>query len=225
MISPDNHQNLESEPKESQPISEAKNYRHSRQWWKFALPLALQTALILAVPAQAVYTHLTGTTVILETRPVDPYDLMRGYYQTLSYTISDVNILKQLPGWEQIASQTNYAANYQSNSRTFYIVMEQPANPKSTEPPSPWQPIKISRDRPQDLAANQVAIRGEYIDGWQILYGLETYYMPETQRVQINNEIAEAQRQPQAFVVEIKVDRSGNSVPVSLWVRQRNYKF
>jgi uncharacterized membrane-anchored protein len=25
--------------------------------------------------------------------------------------------------------------------------------------------------------------------------------------------------------VEIKVDRSGNAVPVSLWVRDRNYKF
>jgi uncharacterized membrane-anchored protein len=70
-----------------------------------------------------------------------------------------------------------------------------------------------------------VAIQGEYINEWQIIYGLETYYMPEDQRVQINNEIAEAQRQPQAFVVEIKVDRSGNSVPVSLWVRDRNYKF
>ncbi len=223
MISPkENHQNPESEPKESQPISEAKN---SGQWWKFAVPLVLQTALILAVPAQAVYTHLSGTTVILETRPVDPYDLMRGYYQTLSYKISDTNTLKKLPGWAEIAPQTNYAPNYQSNSQTFYIVMEQPANPKSTEPPSPWQPIKISRDRPQDLAANQVAIQGEYINEWQILYGLETYYMPEDQRVQINNEIAEAQRQPQAFVVEIKVDRSGNAVPVSLWVRDRNYKF
>lgn len=223
MISPkDNHQNPESETQESQPIAEAKN---SGQWWKFAVSLALQTALILAVPAQAVYTHLSGTTVILETRPVDPYDIMRGYYQTLSYKISDTNTLKKLPGWEEITPQSNYAANYQSNSQTFYIVMEQPANPKSTEPPSPWQPIKISRDRPQDLAANQVAIQGEYINEWQILYGLETYYMPENQRVQINNEIAEAQRQPQAFVVEIKVDRSGNSVPVSLWVRDRNYKF
>lgn len=223
MISPkDNHQNPESDPKESQPIAEAKN---SGQWWKFAVSLALQTALILAVPAQAVYTHLSGTTVILETRPVDPYDIMRGYYQTLSYKISDTNTLKKLPGWEEITPQSNYAANYQSNSQTFYIVMEQPANPKSTLTPSPWQPIKISRDRPQDLAANQVAIQGEYINEWQILYGLETYYMPENQRVQINNEIAEAQRQPQAFVVEIKVDRSGNSVPVSLWVRDRNYKF
>ncbi len=218
----ENHQNHESEPKESQQISDAKT---SGQWWKFAVPLVLQTALILAVPAQAVYTHLTGTTVILETRPVDPYDMMRGYYQTLSYKISDTNTLKKLPGWEEIAPQTNYATNYQSNSQTFYIVMEKPAHPKSTLTPSPWQPIKISRDRPKDLAANQVAIRGEYISEWQVVYGLETYYMPEEKREKINNEIAEAQQDPQAFVVEIKVDRSGNAVPVSLWVRERNYKF
>lgn len=219
MISPkENHQNPESEPQDTQKISPG---RTSLPWWKFAVPLVLQTGLILAVPAQAVYTHVTGRTVILETRPVDPYDMMRGYYQTLSYKISDTNTLKKLPGWEEIA-QTN---SYPSTSQTFYVVMAAPENPKSTLTPTPWQPIKISRDRPKDLAANQVAIQGEYINEWQILYGLETYYMPEDQRVQINNEIAEAQRQPQAFVVEIKVDRSGNSVPVSLWVRDRNYKF
>jgi uncharacterized membrane-anchored protein len=151
--------------------------------------------------------------------------MMRGYYQTLSYKISDTNTLKKLPGWKEIAPQTNYATNYQSSTQTFYIVMEKPENPKSTEPPSPWQPIKISRDRPKDLAQNQVAIQGEYISEWQIIYGLETYYMPEEKREKINNEIAEAQQDPQAFVVEIKVDGSGNAVPVSLWVRDRNYQF
>jgi uncharacterized membrane-anchored protein len=219
MISPnETHQNPESEPQDSQPISDAKN---SGQWWKFAVPLVLQTALILAVTAQAVYTHLTGTTVILETRPVDPYDMMRGYYQTLSYKISDTNTLKKLPGWKEIAQ----ANSYPSTSQTFYIVMAKPANPKSTLTPSPWQPIKISRDRPKDLEQNQVAIQGEYISEWQIIYGLETYYMPEDQRIEINEQIGQAQRQPQAFVVEIKVDRSGNAVPVSLWVRDRNYQF
>lgn len=207
-----------SPPETNQTISPGNT---ALPWWRFAVPLVLQTALILAVPAQAVYTHLTGTTVILETRPIDPYDLMRGYYQTLSYKISDPNTLKKLPGWEEVPQANNYAPH----SQTFYVVMAKPENPQSTKPPTPWQPVRISRDLPQDLAQNQVAIQGQYISEWQILYGLETYYMPEKQRVQINSEIGEAQREPQAFVVETKVSKSGKAVPVSLWVRDRNYKF
>ena len=73
--------------------------------WRFWIPLILQTALIAAVPAQAVYTHLTGRTVVLKTVPVDPYDLLRGYSQTLAYDISQPNNLKSLPGWKTIPQE------------------------------------------------------------------------------------------------------------------------
>ena len=65
--------------------------------WRFWAPLLFQTALILAVPAQAVYTQLTGKTVILQTIPVDPYELLRGYSQTLRYDISIQDNLRKLP--------------------------------------------------------------------------------------------------------------------------------
>ena len=59
-----------------------------------------------------------------------------------------------------------------------------------------------------------------------IEYGLERYYMPENQRDQINSTITEAQRNnQQSFVVEVKVNAQGKAIPVSLWVRDRNYKF
>lgn len=219
MVTPANHpQPAEPEQQQTPKISPSKN---QLPWWIFAAPLLWQTVLILAVPAQAVYTHITGKTVILETRPVDPYDLMRGYYQTLSYKISDRDTLKNLPGWEELE---NYS-NSDSATQTFYVIMAAPDNPQSSQPPNPWQPIKIMRDRPKNLEANQVAIEGEYINQWQILYGLETYYMPEDQREKINDQIWQAQRQAEAFVVEIKVDRFGNAVPVSLWVRDINYQF
>ena len=54
--------------------------------------------------------------------------------------------------------------------------------------------------------------------------------MPEDQRNKINNNISQARRsvtenQMQPIVVEIKVDSQGNSVPVSLWVKEQNYRF
>ncbi|MBL1174574.1 GDYXXLXY domain-containing protein [Pantanalinema sp. GBBB05] len=182
--------------------------------WRFWLPLVFQAALIIMVPAQDAYTSIAGKPITLQTAPVDPYDLLRGYSQTLRYDISDLNALKKLPGGKWLD---------QHGSGDFYVVLEAPVQSNS-QLPKPWKPMRISGDRPTQLATNQVAIRGNY-SGWQVTYGLETYYMPEDQRQRINTEISQVQRQPQSFVVEAKVDSSGHAVPISLWVRDRNYRF
>ncbi|MEO9124284.1 MAG: GDYXXLXY domain-containing protein, partial [Microcoleus sp.] len=70
--------------------------------WRLWVPLLLQIGLITAVPATAVYTLVTGKTVVLQTAPVDPYDFLRGYYQVLSYDISDPRNLEKLPGWKDL---------------------------------------------------------------------------------------------------------------------------
>jgi uncharacterized membrane-anchored protein len=210
--------------------------------WRLWLPLAFQTALILAVPAQDAYTYATGKTVTLQTLPVDPYDLLRGYSQTLRYTISDRNTLSKLPGGDWLTQP-------QPQMTSLYVILEA-AQTTPTTPPQPWKPIRVSRDRPQQLPPNQVALEGQF-NGWEVIYGLETYYMPEDQREQINQGIREAQIAPataptaapttaptasprpdgapapnrQPFVVDVKVDAVGNSVPMSLWVRDRNYRF
>jgi uncharacterized membrane-anchored protein len=69
---------------------------------RLAVPLLLQSLLICSIPFQSIYALATGTTVILKTMPVDPYDLLRGYYQTLSYDISSFSTLNKLPGWAEL---------------------------------------------------------------------------------------------------------------------------
>jgi uncharacterized membrane-anchored protein len=203
--------------------------------WRLWAPLLLQIGLIVAVPAQAVYTFVTGKTVILQTVPVDPYDLLRGYYQVLSYDISQQNNLQKLPGWKDLPSnkiscpvgticpKTN--THYVKQGTSFYVVLESPKDAQKSGRPKAWKPVRVSLENPSNLPANQIAIRGKY-NGWQMEYGLETYYMPENEREKVNNDIGEAQRrQRQSFVVEVKVDNKGHAVPVSLWVRDRNYRF
>lgn len=201
--------------------------------WRLWVPLAFQVALIVAVPARDAHTYVSGRTVTLQTVPVDPYDLLRGYSQTLQYDISTLDKLKKLPGGSWFIEQA------QGQTTTFYLVLEAPAQTNVT-PPKPWQPVRVSGNRPSDLTANQALLQGEF-DGQNIIYGLETYYIPEDQRQQINTEIDATQRQnsftsplspspasvpnQQAFVVDIKVDAVGNAVPVSLWLRDRNYQF
>jgi uncharacterized membrane-anchored protein len=213
--------NLPIEPEVNLPSSSNSTTPRSLASWRLWLPLLFQVAIVAAVPARDAYTSLTGRTVVLQTAPVDPYDPLRGYSQTLGYTISRSDTLQKLPGGEALAGATG----------AVYVVMAAPAKPAVTgKLPPAWQPVRVSRDRPTNLPANQVALKGDW-QGWGVLYGLETYYMPEDQRNDLNGAIFKVQQQqrprntPQPIVVETKVDGSGNAVVESLWIRDRRYQF
>lgn len=207
--------------------------------WRFSLPLALQTGLFLAIPAGAFYTHLTGRTVTLQTEPIDPYDLMRGYSVTLNYTISNTAALQKLPGWQSLPRQVNdYSRSTDLAPNTeLFVILQAPAG-GSSPLPQPWKPVAVTQNRPKNLPENQIALRG--VAGYsRVAYGLETYYIPEDQRGQINQDISEAQRlqgrrgAKATSVVDIKVNASGGATPLGLWLDTngaapggvRNYRF
>ncbi|PZO17079.1 MAG: membrane-anchored protein [Leptolyngbya foveolarum] len=185
---------------------------------RFWAAMLLQSALIVAVPFQSFMTYTNGQTVTLQTAPVDPYDLIRGYSQTLGFDISAKETLIALPGGQSALGEG------QEVGKWVYVTLQAPADAKG-DVPAAWEPVAVSRDRPLSLPQNQVALKGRNT-GWQVEYGLETYYMPESQRNDINAQIDTIQRsENQAFVVDVKVDNKGNSVPVSLWVGNQQYQF
>lgn len=206
--------------------------------WRFWMPLLFQTALILAVPAQAIYTQLTGKTVILQTVPVDPYELLRGYSQTLRYDISNQESLSKLSGWQELPKQQPQKSklNFVEPGTRFYVILAEPVSLPKSELPQAWKPVAVSLRQPAKLPANQVALKGLAKAG-AIQYGLETYYIPEDQREQINRELgATRQANPNQFqqtlpltnekpqqtppvVMEIKVDAQGDAVPIRLWAQ------
>lgn len=230
--------------------------------WRFWVPLVFQTALILTVPAQALYTQMTGKTVILQTIPADPYELLRGYSQRLRYDISIQDNLRKLPGWNELPKQPTHGKelNFIKSGTRLYVILEAPKTAKALTPsvptdglPQAWKPIAVSHVRPSQLPANRVALQGIAQNGF-IQYGLETYYIPEDQREQINDDLRSARpdnstepsspqilqpaepNQPPAkppVVLEIRVNNQGDSVPVGLWARVgqgskqrvRNYHF
>ncbi|NEP55088.1 MAG: GDYXXLXY domain-containing protein, partial [Moorea sp. SIO3C2] len=97
--------------------------------WRFLVPLAVQVAIVLSIPAQKVMTITNGTTVYLKTAPIDPYDVLRGRYVTLNYDISQRSRLESLPGWsDELAIR----------EAELYVVLEPPTNEQSREP---WQPV------------------------------------------------------------------------------------
>jgi uncharacterized membrane-anchored protein len=177
-----------------------------RNFW---LALAAQFLLLAAIPAPTIYTLNTGTTVFLQTAPVDPYDILRGYYQTLGYDIADRAMLAKLPGGEILKEP-------KSGSREIFVTLElPPAGRKAAKP------IAIARQRPTNLPSNQIAIRG-IISNWQIRYQIEKFYLPETEQQNVNQNIDRNRRN---LLVEVKIDSTGHPVPVSLWVGQKSYSF
>jgi uncharacterized membrane-anchored protein len=236
---------------------------------RMAVPLLFQSLLICSIPFQSVYALLTGTTVVLKTQPVDPYDILRGYYQTLSYDISSFETLRKLPGWNSVSSDRTHTIHESKNenldfkrswhnvrtsntkhgieydklnvqydyeekytapreidiNKQVYITLMKTKGANKTELQA-WQAVGVSKQLPNNLSGDRIAIRGTS-DGSRIIYGLETYYMPENRKDSVNTDINESQRskEPRNLLVEVKVDNRGLATPVSLWVGKKEYHF
>jgi uncharacterized membrane-anchored protein len=176
---------------------------------RFWLAFLLQIVVLLCIPAQAVYTQLTGRTVRLQTVPIDPYNWLTGYSQTLSYDISRIATLEKLAGLKPSTVKTG---------SIIYVILE------SGKKDQPWKPVNMSLEKPIALPENRIGLRG-VVDRGTVLYGLETYYMPENQKDEVNNTITKAQGTKKPAVVEVKIDRAGNGMAIAVEVASRRFEF
>ncbi|NER84641.1 MAG: GDYXXLXY domain-containing protein [Leptolyngbya sp. SIO1D8] len=204
--------------------------------WAIALPLLLQMGLVLSLPVQAAMARFFGRTVVLRTAPVNPVDPFRGYYTTLSYDISQRGILSTLNGWDtlQPTLSNSQATNLQAPGSPLFVILEAPeANIAEVDnaialatPPSPWQPIAVTHKRPTNLPANQIALKGLYRRD-RINYGLERYYLPETDRIDLEGLIRAAQtaENPPRLMVEVRIGPFGKAFPIALWLQEQRIEF
>jgi uncharacterized membrane-anchored protein len=206
-------------------------------FWRLAVPLMIQTGLILAVPSRAVYTDVTGRTVILQTADVDSNDLVRNNSVNLNYNISRENTLRRLQGWQQLVRQ-NPGRNSRNNGNNrnrrlaegtnFYVVLEEQQFRRQGTTPRAWRLVRLTTNLPNSLPADQVALKGTYENG-SVNYGLENYYLSEEQRQRLSNNLSRTRGNrgidDEPILVEAKVNPQGEAVPISIWVQQRNYRF
>ena len=135
------------------------NLRH------FLLVLAAQTALLLGLIAQQELRLSSPTTVLLETMPVDPRDLLRGDYVILNYKISTLtNSLWNVSPAGQV-----------SPGLPVFVSLEQRGQFHEA--------VQISATRP-DAVPNRVIIQGRIQQSWnsqqvRVEFGLERYYVQE----------------------------------------------
>lgn len=173
--------------------------------WRFWLPMAFQLLIVAAVPAPQVWAHATGTTVLLRTAPVDPYDVMRGRYMRLGYADQATSKLKELPGWQ--------AATAEAHDQLWVEFAPAAAG-------KPWQAVAVHAERPQDLPAGHAAIRG-HLAGGTVDWGMDQYYVPEDAGDGIEAAMRAAPRD--GILVEARVGRNGSAVLEGLWIGGRRY--
>src|SRR5262245_23058768 len=166
----------------------------------FVLAVVAQFLILAAVPAQKLYTRATGKSVTLKIRPVDPYNMLSGYYVTLNY---------------EITSSSSFADSVNAyNGDRVYAILERRSD-------GVWGPISLSKSFPANLPENRIAIRGRYSYS-RIDYGIEEFFIPEDKRSEIEEGLRKNHDQARA---EIKVDSKGDAALVRLLIGDHVYDY
>lgn len=132
------------------------------------LVLGLQTAWLLGTVILQEHSLASGKTILLETRRVDPRDLLRGDYFILNYDISDVPVgVFAPPVKTNLPAGTKVFVALVPGTNQFYVVAR-----ASTNEPSP--------------SGNEVLLQGRCDYFWwrgtntvHVVYGIEKYFVAE----------------------------------------------
>ena len=169
----------------------------------FVVAVVIQILILVAVPARKVFTMATGKTVVLKVQPVDPYNILSGYYAALGFDISRVEAFPNGRGMLQEFSDGAWV----------YAIVEKGDD-------GTWKPISLEHVLPANLPDNRAALLGRINHG-TIRYGIEEFYIPEAQRHRIAEDM---RRNVDKARVEIKVDRSGHAALERLRIEDRVYE-
>jgi uncharacterized membrane-anchored protein len=131
------------------------------------LVLALQSAWLLGTVAVQEHALANGKVILLETRPVDPRDLLSGDYLMLNYKVSDVPVnLFSPPVKKDLPYGTKVFVALAPGTNRFYEVTR-----ASTNEFAP--------------AAGEILLRGKSDQRWwstnsiHVAYGIEDYFVAE----------------------------------------------
>lgn len=139
------------------------------------------------------FTLKTGKTVVLETVPVDPRDLLRGDYVILSYKIGQL----------EFGNLNSEKKNY-NHGEIVYVGLV----PKGKY----WEAVSVSSKRPTE--SSTVFIKGRITQGWGgrigVNYGIESYFVPEGKGREFEQGLRRGSQVK--VVVEAAVNADGNAL-------------
>jgi uncharacterized membrane-anchored protein len=123
-----------------------------------------QLAILVAMIGLRAIPLLTGQTVLVRVQPVDPRDLFRGDYVTLSYEFSRI----PSQGIEGL-STTRWGNGYDKQGRTVYVPLVK------EDDGIHWRAAKVTLDKPPAAPF----LKGQVTRYGQLQFGIEAYYLEE----------------------------------------------
>jgi uncharacterized membrane-anchored protein len=150
---------------------------------KYAAIAVLPLAVLLSQPAINFAVLTLGTRVLLETRPIDPRDFLRGDYVTLDYAIADIP--DELFPQEGVYEEREFYGG-RARGKTIYATL-------ALDDAGVASVSGASFSRPQ----SGLYIEGRYdLWSWQrgrVDYGLGVYYVPEETGLEIENALRDSE--------------------------------
>jgi uncharacterized membrane-anchored protein len=169
---------------------------------QFILLMLVPAIVILTLMGVKLFTLSFGKEILLEVEPIDPRDLFRGDYVTLSYKISRIDL-------NNIPFDTNF-----SLGETIYAAL--------SKKEKFWTIDSVSHTKP-DLTENQVCIKGRvtssYNNKLSVEWGIESYFVPEGE-----GRLIERQREGGNVSVIVSVDSTCSSVLKELLINDEPLK-
>ncbi|MBW7875091.1 MAG: GDYXXLXY domain-containing protein [Candidatus Cloacimonetes bacterium] len=153
---------------------------------KIVIAGAFQILCLIAMIAWAALPVLTGTEVLLQTRPVDPRDLFRGNYVALSYEINRLPL-------ELLENAETDLSHITQGTPVFVRLL----------PSGKDQPWKVDRISLKPFSSG-VFLRGKAryypSDMIDIEYGLEAFYCPLEKAKSLERDFASGNLLGQIFI-------------------------
>lgn len=137
------------------------------------------------------FTLRTGKAVLLKTVPVDPRDLFRGDYVVLEYEISTINALNM-----------SYKSHDFKEKDKIYVLLNVDHKKIAIA-------IDIDKKKPEEAFFIQGTVTDIYKDNLSINYGIESYFVPEGEGLEIERKLGQT-------YAEVAIDSFGKSAVKSL---------
>ncbi len=144
------------------------------------------------------YILATGEKVLLKTIPLDPRDILRGDYVTLTYEISILN-----------KSLADYEIDRYSYQDPVYVTLEKQGKY--------YVATKVSKTKPSGLYIKGKADYGW--DGIHVRYGVENLFVPEGEGLELE------QYRNGEIDVEVIIDKSGNAIINKVYLQNKEINF
>src|SRR3989338_9233707 len=141
---------------------EKKAYSQSKmnkEYKKLVATLGILLGIVVIFIFYLSWPLMTGKTMVLATRPIDPFDIFRGQYITINYEISSISLTEDM-----IEGDTVYVSLKEDQDKI-------------------WRFESVSKTR----SASDMFIRGSVKNNERIEYGIEQYFFERNAQFPTNN--------------------------------------